>query len=95
MKDRNMKKVKRQNAGFGKSVPPQWQYIKIYFVQKGLTEQVAKDFFQEKESKKWQTENGKPVLNWKAVANEWIWNYTQGKQEKDQITKFSGREFRR
>ena len=82
-----MEKVGKQNVGFGKSVPPQWQYVKIYFVQKGLTEQAAKDFFQEQKNRKWKSENGIPVSNWKVLANDWIWNYTQAKRLRSKMTK--------
>lgn len=65
------------NNQSGKCTPPSLQCIKIFFAQKGLPAKTAEGFFQYHQAKKWKTERGSPIRNWKAVANNWIWSHQQ------------------
>jgi hypothetical protein len=71
-----------QNAGTGKQVPPVWTYLKIYFMQKDVSEETARKFFLMHERNDWKSKRGCPISNWKTVANEWIWNYKQQQKSK-------------
>lgn len=62
------------NSGYGNIVPPLPEHVKIYFIQKGLSEKEGDTFFKHFKCLEWKTDSGVPVRNWKALANEWIWN---------------------
>jgi hypothetical protein len=72
----NVKFPAQNDDGFGTSVPPSMGTVEIYFDQKGLLE-VASDFYEEHELRKWTGFTGHPVINWKVCAAEWIYNYRQ------------------
>lgn len=61
------KKKNRYAVGFGTEIPPQKQFVRIYFIQKGMSEQQADYFYLKYESVGWT------VKNWKTLASEWIW----------------------
>ncbi|HWB28294.1 MAG TPA: toprim domain-containing protein [Chitinophagaceae bacterium] len=67
--------------GCGSIVPPPLFFVQVYFNQKGRTLLGAAMFFQYYSSYKWATPRGKKIRDWKAAANNWIWNIKQ--QEKD------------
>jgi len=69
-----MNRSKVVNEGFGKEIPPLIEHVKIYFLQKEVSPEEAEIFFDHFERLKWNTKNGTPIKNWKAFANEWIWN---------------------
>jgi hypothetical protein len=52
---------------------PNLREIEIYFIQKGFEREDAKSFFTEFEKENWQNSKGKPLLNWRAKANERMW----------------------
>ncbi|HWB26319.1 MAG TPA: hypothetical protein VG738_12600 [Chitinophagaceae bacterium] len=66
--------------GCGSVVPPPLFFVQVYFNQKGRTLPEATMFFQYYSSNKWTTPKGKKIRDWKAAANNWIWNIKQ--QEK-------------
>ncbi|EOZ95346.1 hypothetical protein A33Q_3266 [Indibacter alkaliphilus LW1] len=63
------------SKGYGVGVPPDLHFVKIYFCQKGLTASRALKFYSHFEKIGWKTKTGKPVKNWKALANDWIWEF--------------------
>ena len=67
--------------GFGTSVPPSIESVVVYFDQKSVLA-VARDFYDEHESRKWKNHTGQPVTNWKVCAAEWIYNYRQETKRK-------------
>jgi hypothetical protein len=68
-----MNRPKDAKKGFGIEIPPLLEHIKIYFSQKEVSSEEAEAFFFYHERLKWRTKNGTPIKNWKAYANEWIW----------------------
>jgi hypothetical protein len=54
---------------------PNFGIVWIYFSQKGKAEEDAKAFFAHYKKTKWKSKRGKPVRNWKAAANNWIWEH--------------------
>jgi hypothetical protein len=64
---------KNISTGCGKDMPPKIKLVKIYFDQKGHAEEAANEFFQHYKCRKWKTKRGCPVKDWKAAANNWIW----------------------
>ncbi|WP_198405698.1 hypothetical protein [Chitinophaga caeni] len=72
-----MKKPIKSDDGCGGTVPPSLQHVKIYFDQKGLPEKAAEGFFRYYQARKWKTEKGCPVRNWKVAATNWIWLHQQ------------------
>ncbi len=77
-----MRKALNSNNGTGKSMPPKRPFVKIYFLQKGLSEKEASTFYEYFKKRNWTTKTGIAVINWKALANEWIWYYQQEKKPK-------------
>lgn len=60
--------------GYGKGVPPQLLYVKIYFIQKGYSENEAERFYSHYQKASWRKVHNVPVNNWKVAASEWIWS---------------------
>ncbi|MDA9555667.1 hypothetical protein N9R54_05465 [Pelobium sp.] len=52
---------------------PTLKEVKIYFDQKGFEEGDAESFFKEFQKKNWQNSKGKPLVNWRAKANDRMW----------------------
>jgi hypothetical protein len=52
--------------------PPRIEDVKIYFSQRGLSEQEAECFFLFYEKKGWMSKNGNFLKNWKNTAYQWI-----------------------
>ena len=59
-------------SGLGRAVPPKWQYVKIYFLEKGQSQLVAKSFFDHYSERNWMNSYGNLLSNWKALAWNWI-----------------------
>lgn len=53
-------------------VPPQFEDVLIYFQQKGISADEARDFFLFYDSKNWQNRRGGTYLGWKGIAHTWI-----------------------
>lgn len=71
-----MKKL-QSNNGFGNCMPPTLENLAIYFSQKGLPVKAAEGFYRYHKARKWKTQAGNPVRNWKTLANNWIWSHQQ------------------
>jgi hypothetical protein len=63
--------------GLGRKVPPFREFVRIYFLQKGLYEEQADYFYLKYELVGWSDGKGNPVRNWKTLASEWIWMMKQ------------------
>lgn len=61
-------------SGFGRTVPPSWEHVKIYFLEKQQSPKNARAFFDYYSVKKWLNSNGNTLTNWKALAWQWILN---------------------
>lgn len=62
-----------QKSGSGTLVPPEFNYVVIYFLQQGLSEKKASDFFLVCECSDWKTLAGKTFRSWKTQAAKFIW----------------------
>ncbi|SKA32748.1 hypothetical protein SAMN04488128_103712 [Chitinophaga eiseniae] len=65
--------------GCGGNMPPLLAHVKIYFDQKGLPAKAAEGFYKYYKDRKWKTDKGCPILNWKVTATNWIWMHQQHK----------------
>lgn len=65
-------------CGCGKCVPPIKPHVVIYFLEKGLTEKQASEFFDEYAKKDWNNGRGVKISNWKVHAWEWVWSKNKG-----------------
>lgn len=74
-----MKKAISHKDGCGGAVPPSFQHVRIYFDQKGLKEKAAEGFYLYYKGRRWNTDKGCPIRNWKVAASNWIWMYQQNK----------------
>lgn len=68
-------KSKKTTCGCGHSMPPSLKHVKIYFDQKAQIPEAAEQFYRHYKSRGWKTEKGCSVRNWKAAANNWIWQH--------------------
>lgn len=53
-------------------VPPRYEQVLIYFQQKGMPDQEARDFFLYYESKNWCNSKGELMPRWKQAAYRWV-----------------------
>jgi hypothetical protein len=60
--------------GRGCDVPPARQHVEIYFLQKGLSLQASREFYQHYCNKQWARQDGQLIQDWKRLAWQWIWN---------------------
>lgn len=60
------------SVGFGAEIPPRKEFVRIYFIQKGMSEIEADLFFATFELTGWECKGGS-IKNWKTLASEWIW----------------------
>jgi hypothetical protein len=64
---------KEIKKGLGWQLPPNPEFVKIYFLQKGRSETEAVRFIQHFEASGWKRDTGNPIRNWKTMACDWIW----------------------
>ena len=64
--------INKKIAGLGSQIPPQIDHVKTYFDQQELPQEAEK-FYSRHERRRWKTETGKPLKNWKTEAAKWIW----------------------
>lgn len=64
------------SAGFGYQVPPDYDSVFIYFNQKRYSK-IAGYFYQHFHNLGWLTKTGTPIKNWKVLATDWIFDYSQ------------------
>ena len=69
-----MARTSDKNAGYGVEIPPPVEMVRIFFDQLGVTEKRAFEFIEIHRRNDWRSVTGRPIRNWKARANEWIWN---------------------
>jgi len=68
----NIKKVK-PDRGLGRSVPPLFAHVEIYFLNNGFSSKDAQSFFQYYEARGWKGVKGKMLRNWKTLVSDWIY----------------------
>jgi len=68
-----------KTEGCGENMPPLLEHVKIYFDQKGLPAKAAEGFYRYYKGRKWKTDKGCPIRNWKVTATNWIWMHQQQK----------------
>ncbi|WP_199119269.1 hypothetical protein [Pedobacter sp. ASV28] len=66
--------MRSHNCGKGKSIPPPYEFVEIYFIQKGKSLEMAREFFNHFERRQWKNKNQETITNWKGTAWEWIWS---------------------
>jgi len=79
-------KTSNPSNGLGKVIPPTFQFVNIYFIQKGRKQVEAKAFFGFYSANNWTTPKDKKVRDWKAAASDWIWNLSQLEKAKKAST---------
>ncbi len=52
--------------------PKGWQAVINFFVEKGFYADEGKKFFEHYETRNWQTNDGKQVRDWRALATNWM-----------------------
>jgi len=52
--------------------PKGWQAVINFFVEKGFNADEGKKFFEHYETRNWQTSDGKPIRDWRALATNWM-----------------------
>lgn len=57
---------------FTRKIPPRIEEVKIYFLQRGIPEKEAEEFFLFYEKKLWTSKNGNFFKNWKNIAYKWV-----------------------
>lgn len=60
--------------GKGNQVPPSFDHVQVYFLQRSLDKEEADRFYKFYSDVGWIGERGKPIRNWKTAAGKWIWN---------------------
>ncbi len=76
-----MKQLNRKSVGIGRVIPPIKNHVIIYFLQKGLTEKQAIDFFDDYNERGWRNRSGDIISNWKVHAWEWVWAVKHQRRE--------------
>jgi hypothetical protein len=67
-----MKKPSKSKNLFQHHVSPRLEEVKIYFLQKGIPEREAEDFFHVYENRHWTSKKGNFYRNWKTIAYRWV-----------------------
>ena len=57
--------------GSGKQVPPLKEHVLIYFLEKGVSENVGVEFFRYYDGRHWKNNRLQRLSNWKTAAWEW------------------------
>lgn len=61
-------------TGFGKIVPPSYEHVRIYFLEKGQSLKDAYEFYESYNRTDWLNNKGHLIKDWKMHAWQWIWN---------------------
>lgn len=69
-------KIKARQKGFGFNVPPEPEFVAIYFDQQGQAAE-AERFYRHYENEGWKTITGAKIRNWKVLAADWIFERRQ------------------
>jgi len=54
-------------------IRPDPAFVEIYFKQRGRAADEVQSFLAFYNANDWKTATGLPIVNWKKVANDWIW----------------------
>ncbi|SDE66647.1 hypothetical protein SAMN05216464_108145 [Mucilaginibacter pineti] len=83
------KQVKSQaeQFGFGYSMPPEPEFVAIYFDQQGCSEQ-ADRFYRHYQNERWKTVTGADIRNWKVLAADWIFDHRQHLKRQARLSKY-------
>jgi hypothetical protein len=69
-----VKRIKNlKEDGLGITLPPKREFVRIYFMQKGLSQKQADFFYDHFDECLWKDSIGSPLKNWKTLACDWIW----------------------
>jgi hypothetical protein len=63
--------------GYSRDLPPSRKHVRIYFLQKGLDNKQADFFYELNHDCNWTDHKGQLIKNWKTLACDWIWEFTQ------------------
>jgi hypothetical protein len=63
-----------QTSGLGRDIPPEREYVEIYFLQCKKSIEAASEFFAHYSQRFWRSSNGEIIQDWKRLAWQWIWN---------------------
>lgn len=61
-----------QHTSHSSPRPPKVDEVKVYFLQRGMMESEAEQFFLSYEEKCWKNAKGQFMSNWKGLAYKWI-----------------------
>lgn len=57
---------------FDHHLSPKLDEVKNYFMNRGVAEKEAEDFFHVYEHRQWKSKKGNFIVNWKTIAYRWI-----------------------
>ena len=72
----NRIKIRARQKGFGFNVPPEPEFVSIYFDQQGQPDE-AERFYRYYQNGQWKTITGAKIRNWKVLAADWIFEHRQ------------------
>jgi hypothetical protein len=72
-------KIKARQKGFGFNVPPEPEFVSIYFDQQGQPDE-AERFYRYYQKEQWKTITGTKIRNWKVLAADWIFERRQAQK---------------
>jgi hypothetical protein len=67
-----MKNIIQKHQGFGCRIPQKKELVLVYFLQKGVPQLNASQFWNFMERNEWKTKSGTPIRDWKKVAFTWL-----------------------
>ncbi len=73
-KEKLREKKKSDEMKIENSIPPSFEYLKIYFDEKGFTSVEAEKFYNYYQSNGWLVGGRTKMKDWKAAARNWILN---------------------
>lgn len=68
----NIKKVNPER-GLGRSIPPLFAHVEIYFLNNDCSSEDAAIFYRYYEERGWKGVKGKLLRNWKTLVSDWIY----------------------
>lgn len=76
-----------EQSSFGYNVPPELEFVTIYFDQQGCSDQ-AERFYRHYQNEGWKTITGIDIRNWKVLAKDWIFDHRQHLKRQARLSKF-------
>ncbi|PST83085.1 hypothetical protein C7T94_10745 [Pedobacter yulinensis] len=80
-------KTYAETLGFGYNIPPEPEFVAIYFDQQGCGDQ-AESFYRHYQKERWKTITGAAIRNWKVLAAEWIFDHRQFLKRQARLSKY-------